>query len=119
MNRSIGIERTFVLGQYKNLKVSDFISGISEEVALNPELMGHLRMLQLIQVDRVYLKYLQKSLTLGDVDISNPDTIEELLAEVNSARVSTLESIKEAFASVEETLEEPLEKNVLEEENNG
>ena len=46
--------------------------------------MGSLRMLQLIHVDRVYLKYLQKSLTLGDVDTSNPDTIEELLGQPHS-----------------------------------
>jgi len=101
MERSIGMERTFVLGQYKNIKLSDYISNISEEVIGNAEAMDALRLLQILQIDSTYMKYLKKSVTMKEIDYrSNPQLIEEILEGLDKAKVSTFESFMEATASL-------------------
>ena len=102
MERTISIERTYVLGQYKNIKMFDSISDIPEDIFFNPKAMDALRTLQILQIDSTYLKYLKKSVTLGDSNYkNNPQELEELLAGLDNAKVSTFESFMEAKASVQ------------------
>lgn len=57
MNRTSSIKRLYWLGDYRNIEFSDVIDDIPEEVALNPELMGEIRLLQLLQVEWAYRQY--------------------------------------------------------------
>ena len=50
-------------------------------------------------VDKNYLMYLQQSATLKDIDKNSQQAIEDLLSDIDAARVSTFEQLKEAFAS--------------------
>lgn len=67
MNRSIRYERLFPMGQYVNVKFTDEINDLPEEVVFNEELMEKLRYLQMVDVEiayRLYLKLYEKSKTL-------------------------------------------------------
>lgn len=99
MNRSISMERIYTLGQYKNLKLTDTISDIPEGIAFNAESLALLRQLQMISLDSVYLRYLQESLTFEEDYRKNPQKLEEHLASLQDAKVTTLENLYEAFAS--------------------
>ena len=57
MDRNIGLERVFSLGDYKSLRVSDYSNNIPEELALDEEFIAKLRHLQLVSVDRAYYDY--------------------------------------------------------------
>lgn len=100
MKRSLGMERTFTLGAYKNIKVSDVISDVPEDLMLRDDVVSALRTLQILRLDKVYLSYLEKSVTMRGYEFNTPTSIEDALAEVNDAQVTTFESLKEAIASV-------------------
>jgi hypothetical protein len=68
MDRSIGLERVFNLGDYKSLRVSDHANNIPEELALDAEFMDGLRSLQLVGVDRAYYTYATQTLGLAELD---------------------------------------------------
>ena len=57
MDRSIGLERVFSLGDYKSLRVSDHSNDIPEEFALDEKFMSKLRHLQLVSADKAYYDY--------------------------------------------------------------
>lgn len=115
MKRTLGLDRTYYLGQYRNIKVFDSITDIPEELLLNSELVNQLRTLQLAQADKVYLKYIMDSpLFNPGFNASNPETIEEALEVVEEARITSFEKLKEAFASHTEP-EEAQEKETKDE----
>jgi hypothetical protein len=67
MNRSIRYERLFPMGQYVNVKFSDEMNDLPEELCLNEDLMNKVRYLQMVEVElayRIYLKLYEKSKTL-------------------------------------------------------
>lgn len=68
MERAIGLERTYSLGDYKSLKVSDFINDIPEELAVNEEFMNDLRSLQILGAERLYYAYAELSDNLSGLD---------------------------------------------------
>jgi len=57
MKRSLSTERTYSLGDYKSLKISDKIEEIPEELAMNPEFMETFRHLQLMEIEKAYYDY--------------------------------------------------------------
>ena len=57
MNRSIGMERVYSLGDYKSLRVSDYANEIPEELALNDEFINSFKALQLVSADKLYYSY--------------------------------------------------------------
>jgi len=57
MNRNLGVERLYSLGDYKNLKVTDYINDLPEEVAMDTHAVDLIRYLQLVSVDIVYERY--------------------------------------------------------------
>ena len=104
MDRSIGMERTFVLGQYKNIKLSDYISNIPEDILGNNDAMNALRLLQILHVDSTYMKYLKKSVTMRGIDYhNNPQLIEEVIEGLDKAKVTTFENFMVATANVHTT----------------
>ena len=54
---TMSIERTYVLGQYKNIKLFDSITNIPISIASNPESHALLRQLQILNLDSTYLQY--------------------------------------------------------------
>ena len=59
MEQTIGMERLYKLGDFKNLKFIDTISGIQDEYILNDEFQDMLRVLQLVRADKYYLNYIK------------------------------------------------------------
>ncbi len=57
MIRNLGVERTFFLGDYKSLKVTDHINDLPEEFSLNEEFINILKSLQLIGIEKAYYEY--------------------------------------------------------------
>jgi hypothetical protein len=72
MERSIGLERTYSLGDYKNLKISDFVSDLPEELVLNDEFITSFRSLQLVNFEKLYYEYA----LLGE-EVSGLETLQE------------------------------------------
>jgi len=105
MERKIGMERLFSLGQFKNLRITDEISGIPQELWMNPETMALLRQLQYAQTEKEYLKYVLYSESMNN-PIARPADIEEAIERLDAHRATTLENLKEAFAEKTDT-EEP------------
>jgi len=108
MNRKIGFERLYTLGNYKNLKVTDEISDLPYEVWKSVPL---LRELQFIQTDLVYMNYVKESRVMNN-PLNKPEEIEELIHLLDESRTSTLEKLKEAFA--EQTLTETTQAVITE-----
>jgi len=107
MKRSLGIERTFWLGQFRNIKVTDYITDIPDDLALNEEVISLLRTLQLINIDKVYLNYIKESPAVsGDYTDARPETIEEAVEALEEVRLTTFEKLKESFASEKEDKKE-------------
>ena len=57
MKKSISVERTYFLGDYKSLKIADHSEDIPEELMMNPEFMNTLRYLQLMEIEKAYYNY--------------------------------------------------------------
>lgn len=57
MEKKISTERLYSLGDYKNIKFSDEITGVPEEVFNNPEASKLLRYLQLLEIEYSYSRY--------------------------------------------------------------
>ncbi len=95
MNRSIGIERVFNLGEYKSLRVSDHANDIPEELVVNKEFMDNLRYLQLVEIEKTYYTYvgLSKSL-LGESDDEKLNILNEISTNVYSKLLELYENTK-------------------------
>lgn len=57
MKRNLEIERTYFLGQYRNIKVFNSLMEIPEELANNDDALRLFRMLQLLEVERAFQEY--------------------------------------------------------------
>lgn len=91
ITRSLKYERLYPLGQYVNMKFTDEINDLPEELVLNEELVSKLRYLQMVDAEvayRVYLKLYEKSKTLDVEELAK--TLEFLEGE----RLTTIEIIK-------------------------
>lgn len=58
MEKKISTERLYSLGDYKNIKFSDEITGIPDEISNNPEASKLLRYLQLLEIEYSYSRYM-------------------------------------------------------------
>lgn len=104
MNHSIGVERTYNLGDYKSLRVSDYINDIPEELMLNADFMDSLRVLQMMRCDKVFFTYQKESQTYKNA--SKEFSIEDALRTIDEVSVSRMEGLKKVMASVDEEKEE-------------
>jgi len=93
---SIGVERTYSLGNYINLKVTDTINNIPQAMLMDEEAIGALRALQLLRLDAVYFNYVKDSNTFA-----KGLTTEESLEMISQATVDTTEKLHKAVASKE------------------
>lgn len=91
MNRSLKVERIYSLGDYKNIKVTDDINELPEEIVLNDKAVGLIRMMQLLQTEKVYQKYVN----LGG--ILKGKTQEEIFEMIDELEIDTMTKLKEIF----------------------
>lgn len=89
MNRALGIERVFNLGDYKSLRVTDYLNELPEEWALNDELVDKLRYLQMVGINLVYNNYVRLA---KRYDMENLAEAESFLIE---ERANTMDAIKQ------------------------
>lgn len=97
MKGTLGIERTFSLGDYKNIRVTDIITDVPEEWMFDEEITNKLRLLQLMRADSVYYNYLKNSPTFIE-----PMKTEEALEIIDKVTISTTEKLYQATASKKE-----------------
>lgn len=57
MDRKLYVERLYSLGDFKNIKFSDEITGIPDEISNNQEAMKLLHYLQLIEIEFSFSRY--------------------------------------------------------------
>ena len=77
MERAIGLERTYNLGDYKNLKISDFVNDLPEELVLNEDFISGFRSLQLVSFEKLYYSYAELGSVLEQME-SNQEKIDYL-----------------------------------------
>lgn len=58
MNRTLGVERTYYLGEYKNIKLHDIFNEVPDELVTNPEFIGNIRLMQFARLEKDYREYL-------------------------------------------------------------
>jgi hypothetical protein len=95
MNRNLGIERVFNLGDYKSLRVIDYINDLPEELAMNLDAISLIRYLQLVDVDLVLAKHGQ--LTKQKAMLSNESEVESFLL---TEQANTMEQLKDLIKTL-------------------
>jgi hypothetical protein len=93
MNRLAKVERTFFLGQFKNIKITDEIEDIPEYLALNEEVINNIYYMLLLSVESQYRRYQKINKELGEI------SLEDSLALLEEMKGSTMKSIKELISS--------------------
>lgn len=87
--RTIRYDRTFFLGQYKNIKVYHSLDNVPDKLWLNPEAVEKLSTLLLLAVERDFRRYQQLNKEIGGM------SLEESLAYLNELRDETYKEIQE------------------------
>lgn len=91
MSRKIGVERTFALKQYENIKLSDEII-LPEELPYSEELVGKLRKLQFIKLELDFRNYVNLHREL--LPYNNEDVI-SILTELRENTIDEINNILE------------------------
>lgn len=87
MERNIGFERVFWLGDYRNIKITDLMVNVPERVVLNDELVGELMYYQMLTIEKAFRRYLQLAEQINTV------TTEEAIAFIESEKESALKKL--------------------------
>jgi hypothetical protein len=95
MEQTIGVERLYTLGNYKNIKLSDIITNIPKELINNSSAQGLLRMLQFIRLDKSHIKY--RILAENVYNIS----YEDALVLLDNLEKDTIDSLKNILTNGE------------------
>lgn len=104
MDRAVSVERLYSLGDYKNIKFTDSISGIPEHVAMDTEAMDLLRYIQLLEVEQSHKRYIKLAEKL------NLDKLDEILAVIEEERHNTWEQLLAKFTQLDKPEEEEKEE---------
>jgi hypothetical protein len=70
LNKSSTIEKSYVIRPYEVLKVSDTISEIPQDLALNNTFMNQLTNLQLLSIEGVATRFLMLDHALAGMELS-------------------------------------------------
>lgn len=90
--QTIGTERLYILGKYKNLKFIDTIAGLSKEIILDVTLQNQLRNLQLLRMDRYCIEYKERLKHLNTL------TTEEAFELLEELEIETVTNITELMS---------------------
>jgi hypothetical protein len=88
VKRSIGVERIYNLGDYNNIKLSEYLNDVPEDLWTNERFTNRVRLLQLLSLEATFRKYqaLHESL--------NRLPIEEALPKLEELSVGVMTEIK-------------------------
>ena len=100
MERTLGLERVFSLGEYKSFRVTSFINDIPEEVALDEQAMSLMRELQLIEMDKAFYQYRVQAIILNGAETDEERL--DLLTEKEAQTFANILTRIEEIHSVEE-----------------
>ena len=104
MKRSITTSRLFSLGDFKNISFTDTIECIPEDFAMDNEAVQLLRSIQLFQIEKAYLKYMNLSRTMGDMDLkARIELVDEL-------DLASSKKFTEKFLDTPKEMEDPSEE---------
>jgi hypothetical protein len=90
MSRTIGLDRVYPLGEYKNIRVSDTFT-IPEEVMLDDNYINTIVKMLMCTIEVTYLKYIKMSNKLASLSL---DEQVQLLEEVKSQTMEELHKLK-------------------------
>jgi hypothetical protein len=93
MERTISIERLYFLGNFKNIKISNTLTDIPEELAMNVEVMELLYRQQLIAVEKAYRDY-------HEIVKNLPENETETLEYLDAERIQNFKDLQEAINEV-------------------
>lgn len=109
MERSLNVERLYSLGDYKNIKFGNTITGIPEELVNNDKVTGLLFLQQVLSCEIAYRQYVElierinKEFTveIGGKKIVNA---EEVMQFLQDQRSSTLNELYEEIKQTKENI---------------
>lgn len=87
--RKLSLERVYVLGQYKSLRLGDTVEDIPDDLMTNKDFINQIRYLQFIDTEWSYRKYLQVR------EKFNSMSIEDAIAELDEIRIDITRNIKD------------------------
>lgn len=94
-NREINVQRTYYLGQFKNIKFGGAVLDLPKRIWMNPEAMDLLGTLMLVSVERDFRKYQDLIRSLAGM------SLEESLASLNGMRDETYREIQKLLTDGE------------------
>ncbi len=103
MERSLGVERLYPLGDYKNIKFVNNLSGIPEELASNDRVVSLLFLQQALSCEIAYREY------YDTIDRIAKEKIQNALGYLQEQREQTL---AELYEEIEKVGKEKEAKNV-------
>lgn len=98
MKRSLRYERKFPFEQYGNITLVDEILDLPEEVSLNPDLVGKIQYLQMLDVElayRAYFELYKEAKTLAVESIAEAVSFLEAKKEETMAQIRDILNPKE------------------------
>lgn len=96
MERTLYVERLYSLGDFKNIKFSNALTGIPEELAKNDKIVGLLFFQQALSCEIAYRKYYDM------VNKITTEKIQDVLSHLEEKRTQTLKELYEEIKSAEE-----------------
>lgn len=97
MERTLYVERTYSLGDYKSIKFSSAMTQIPQELATNDNIIGLLYMHQFLAVETAYRRYYQLIESMAKKEIT------EVLQQLEEARTQTMQ---ELYAEIQKSKQE-------------
>lgn len=81
MNRNVGVERLYTLGDYKNIKFANEVVGIPEELANNPKVVELVFAQAYISCEIAYRKYVDMITEINAKYGKDAESVMEFLQE--------------------------------------
>ena len=98
MERTLSFERTYAIGNMNFAKFGDTITDIPEHLAVNPDVVSAIRMLQIVQTERAFFTYMSKK------DVLHAIEKEKALEILKEANYQVMTSLKEVINQAENNL---------------
>lgn len=95
MEKKISTERLYSLGDYKNIKFSDEITGVPDTIFNNPDASKLLRYLQLLEIEYSYSRYRLLEEKLYGQKLS----LEEILETLENERTIVFEELAKVITN--------------------
>lgn len=95
MERVLSMKRSYNLSPYNQIEIFDSFISLPEDAALNNTLVGKIRLLQMIESERSFKKYLKLESTLDGLEL------DQAIENLNKSRDATMEEIKSLMTKKE------------------